>query len=241
MTGERSLKSKSRRARGNGSIFFNERRGRWVGRRPVGKTVTGKTVYRECWGRTQAEVVKRLAAAAPPGPDATVNAWAARWWEGVSVRPTTRTNYTHCIEGHVLPHLGHLKLADVTAAHVEALSARLLKSMEPTTVVGVLAVARVMFGAAVRSGIIPRNPVALARKPRLKRRKVETLTPNELLRVIGAAGLYSGGGPVTLMAGVGCRVGEAIALDVPDFDPVGGTVAITRTAHPDQGLVVHCS
>lgn len=198
MAGERSRKAKGRRARGTGSIFFNARRGRWVGRRPVGKTVTGSTVYRECWGLTQGEVVKKLAAAAPPGPDATLDTWAARWWEGVSVRPTTQAYNTRSIEDNVLPHLGHLRLTDVRAAHVEARAAKLLRTMERSTLVGVLAAARVMFGAAVRAELIPRDPVSVARKPKRKRRKVETFTPDELLRAIAAAAWYSGGGPAAL-------------------------------------------
>lgn len=188
-------------------------------------------------GRTQGEVVKKMAAATPPGPDVTVAGWVAHWWPTVTNRPTTRKNYRQLLDGHVLPALGHLRLVAVNASHVEAMAAGLRASLASTTIATALAVTRVVFAAAVRSGLVLVNPVAAARKPKVSKKKVEPFTPAELLKIIGAAGWYSGGGPIALMAACGCRVGEAIALEVPDFDPAAGTVSITKTAHPGTRAV----
>lgn len=226
-------KSKSRRARGTGSIFFRAGKQRWVGRVPVGTTAAGKTVYRECWGKTQGEVVRKMAAATPPGPEVTLAGWVEHWWGTLTVRPTTRTNYRKHLDGHVLPRLGHLRLAAVTVTQIETLAAQLAGVLASETLKVCLAVTRTVFHAAVRTGLITRNPVSLARKPKRKRRTVEPFTPAELLKVVGAADWYSGGRPIALMAACGCRIGEAMALEVPDFDPAAGTIAITKTAHQD--------
>src|SRR5262245_10419870 len=115
----RLRRRKGRRARGTGSIFFNDAKQRWVGRAVVGRSPTGKTLYVERWGKTQAEVVAKLAAAKAPGPDTTVSAWAARWLAGISVRPSTRDNYEHTVTAYINPALGHLRVADVTPLHIE--------------------------------------------------------------------------------------------------------------------------
>lgn len=228
---------KSRRARGSGSIFFNAARQRWVGRLVVGKKPNGKPLTVEVWGRTQGEVVRRMATAKPPGPEVTVGAWVTHWLTTLTVRGSTRRGYTARATDHIVPHIGHMRLADVTAAHVEALAARLGGASElgPGTVNGILGTLRTMFSAAIRAGVVSRNPVSAARKPRNPKRKVVPWTVDELRRIIAAADTYSAGRAVALMAGCGCRVGEVVALEVPDFDPSAGTIAITKTAHQDTG------
>jgi len=238
MPTKRSRKSTTRRARGTGSIFYHEGKESWVGRVVVGRLPSGKPKYREFWGKTQGEVVKKMAAAEAPGPGTTVAGWVGRWWDTHTVRPSTRINYRERLDNHILPGLGHLRLTDVTPNDVEGFAARLLKQKElsPSMVVGVLAVARVLFEAALRSGFISRNPVALARKPRRPKKKVETFPPADMLRIIGAHAWYSGGGAIATMAATGCRIGEAIALDVPDFDATAGTISITKTVLPARGI-----
>lgn len=221
----------SRRAKGSGSIFWHEGRQRWVGRVVVGKKPSGAALTREVWGRTQREVVERMAAAKPPGPDVTVGAWVTHWLTTLAVRSSTRRSYTVRTNAHIVPHLGHRRLADLTAADVEQLAAKLAgtSKLGARTVNGVLGTLRTIFGAAVRAGIVSRNPVSAAKKPKNPRRKVVPWTVPELGRIIAAWDTYSAGAAVALMAACGCRVGEAAALDVPDFDAAAGTVSITKT------------
>src|SRR5262245_29118135 len=94
-------KTRQRAPRGTGTIFFNERRQRWVGRKPVGRSPTGKTLYKEFWAETQGEVVKKLEAATPPGPEITVASWANRWLESISVRTGTRADYLVSFDNHI--------------------------------------------------------------------------------------------------------------------------------------------
>lgn len=225
-------KPRSRRARGTGTIFFRESKGKWVGRVVVGKKPNGRPLYVECWGRTQAEVVRKMAEAKPPGPGVTVAGWVDHWWKTLAVRPETRKSYKKHLK-HILARIGPLRLDAVDAVTIEGMAAKLRERLKPTTVAVAVSVARLVFAAAVRAGRIPANPVSVARKPKVPKTRVETYTPAELLAVIGAADRYSGSAAVALMAACGCRIGEAVGLDVPDFDPRAGTIAITRTVHGD--------
>ncbi|HYH69417.1 MAG TPA: site-specific integrase [Urbifossiella sp.] len=227
-----SRKTKGRRARGTGTIFWREGKARWVARVQVGRKPSGKPKYVECWGKTQGEVIKKMAAAKPPGPEVTVAGWVTHWWATLTVRPETRKNYRKHLK-HILAHLGALRLDAVDAVTIERMAAELREKLKPTTVAVAVSVTRLVFAAAVRAGRLPANPVSVARKPKVPKVKVETFTPAELLKVIGAAGRYSGSAPVALLAACGCRIGEAVGLDVPDFDPAAGTIAITKTVHGD--------
>lgn len=221
-------KKATRRAKGTGSIFFHAGRQRWVGRVVVGKKANGKPLTREFWGERQADVVRKMAAAQPPGADTTVAAWAARWQTTLTNRAQSASSYASRLK-HVLPVLGHLRVTAVTSADVEHLAARLRHTLAPATVSAVLKVLSVMFRAAVRARLIAVNPVADARKPKVPRGRREVIPPAKLLEVIEAHDHYAAGGPLALQAAIGCRVGEALALDVEDVDLAAGTVRITKT------------
>jgi hypothetical protein len=50
-------------------------------------------------------VVKKLAAALPPGPDTTIGDYATRGLAGLDLRPATIKSYTVSINEHVVPFL----------------------------------------------------------------------------------------------------------------------------------------
>lgn len=235
----KKAKRVNRRARGTGSIFrvrAGKNAGRWVGRKVIGKKADGKPLKVERWGSTQGEVIKKLEAAVAPGPDTTVGQWAERWLAGLQVRPQTRAGYEKNTRLHVVPAWGGLRLRDVTPSRVEALAVKLAPAMSPNTVRLVLAHARVMLNAAVRDGIIDRNPVTIAKKPKARRKVVDPFTPAELVRIIEAATDYPPGRMAAVQAGIGARAGEVLALDVGDFDPKARTLSITKTYHRKHGI-----
>lgn len=232
-------KPKKRRARGTGSIFFSESRNRWIGRKVVGTTAAGKTLFREVWGKTQTEVVKKLAQLEAPGPDTTVAAWAARWMAAQSVRPATKANHATAFDLHILPVIGHLRVRDVKPSHVESLAAALAKKdLHANTIRLTLACGRALFTAAVKDEMIGSNPFSRARKPKAKRKAIDPFAPDELRRIISEARspAYVAGGLVAVLAGTGCRTGEAAALNIEDWDGAAGTLAITKTYDPTHGL-----
>jgi integrase len=183
------------------------------------------------WGKTQAEVTKKLAAAGPRGSDVTVATWSARWLTTLTVRPSTRAGYTENLNNHILPALGHLRVTDVKPSRIEALAAALgaKKGLHTNTVRKILDNARVLCAAAVREELIATNPVSVARRPKGERMEIVPLTPAELRAIIEAGNDYPSGPLIALLAGTGCRPGESSALDVADWNPALGTIAITKT------------
>jgi integrase len=223
-------KRKGRRARGTGSIFFSDARQVWIGRKVVGKNAKGKPIRVEVWGATQGEVVKKLAAASPPGPDTTVQDWSARWLAGLTVRNSTQASYENQLS-HILKAIGGTKAKDVTPSRVAALLVTLGKSgsLSPGMVRNIRAVGRGMFEAARRDGLIDVNPFSLTRRPKGGQKEIFPFTPDELRQIIVTGQATGAGKLIALLAAVGCRLGEATGLDVTDWDRAAGTISITKT------------
>ncbi|MCE9567799.1 MAG: site-specific integrase [Planctomycetes bacterium] len=223
-------KRQGRRARGSGTIFYCETRQRWVGRKIIGRTAKGKPKYAERSGETQAAVVAALAAAVPPGPGTTVSDWGARWLASITVRPGTLESYSQSINGHIAPTLGGLRIADVTPSQVATLLKSLLASgLAGGSVANVRAHGRSCFEAAKVDGLIVSNPFSLSKRPKYEPKKIDPFTTTELKAIIADIASLSAGPIITLLAVAGCRLGEASALDVADWDPTKNTIAITKT------------
>ncbi len=185
-------KRKGRRARGTGSIFKSEAKGVWIGRRTVGKDAKGKPVRVEVWGDTQAEVVRKLAAAGPAGPETTVSQWADLWMAGLDVRPPTRALYKRSLRLYIIPLLGTIQVKNLTINRVEVFGADLVKrGLKATTARLVMAHLRTMCTAALRDRLIDVNPCASARKPRGASKRLEPYPVSDLSRIIAHAPTYT--------------------------------------------------
>lgn len=227
-----------RRVRGTGTIFQSKRRGVWVGRVLVGKKANGKPLYVECSDADQRKLVEKMKLAKAPGPETTVGEWADRWLLGLSVRSSTNADCKHTVKDFVKPELGHIRLRDLTAGHVEAAAKVWSKRLGVNTLRKTIGQLGTMLRAAKRSKLIPENPVSEARKPRGKRKDIHPFPPADLVKIMDAAAVTSSNAQraFALIAGVGCRLGESVALDVRDFSPTTGTVAISRTYSKAHGM-----
>ncbi|MDE0371466.1 MAG: integrase arm-type DNA-binding domain-containing protein, partial [Rhodospirillales bacterium] len=128
----------------------------------------------------------------PAVPEPTVADLAARYMEAhvrVNCRPGTVATFETVLRRHIVPELGHLRLADVDRAEVAALHDRLRATpWQANQTVRVLAS---MFRLAEAWGMTPprRNPCRSVRRYREKSRE-RFLTPDEyrrLGRVLDAA------------------------------------------------------
>ncbi len=219
-------KQRKRAKRGTGSVF-QRGDGKWVARKPLGRAA-GRTRYVERVGDTMAEAINRRDAAAPPGPKTTVAEWCDRWLATITVRPLTRDGYTSSVTHRIRPELGSRVVAKLTAFEIEAAIKKWEARVGANTIRLTLSHLRIALGAAVRAGLIATNPVCAANKPRSVREKVEYYTPDELKRLIAAGCAEPKWGAVALLAALGMRRGELLALDVTDFDPRANTISITK-------------
>lgn len=228
-----------RRGRGEGSLF-RRRDGIWCGIITIGYTPEGRRRRRYVYGATKGEVLDtliRLRADALQGRGTdphrlTVGAFLTRWCEDTlrpSVREATYQLYRMVIRRHLVPHLGGMRLAQLAPPHVQGLVAEMeRRGASPRMRRLAYTVLRRALRQAVEWTLISRNPCAVVSAPRVPRREMRVLTPDQARRFLHAArgdrleALYY------VLIGCGLRLGEALGLTWGDVDLERGTITVCR-------------
>ena len=128
-----------KRANGEGNIR-KRKDGRWEGRYTAGHDPeTGKAIYKNVLGRTQAEAKAKLKAAIEETKvldvtkvgKYTVGTWMDEWFENyakVKVRPSSHQTYRGYIDNHIKPNIGKIQLEKLTSLELQKLYKKLLTS-----------------------------------------------------------------------------------------------------------------
>lgn len=222
--------STSRRARDTGPLFFSPSRKVWIGRVEVGRNAKGKIVYAERSHAKQSELLKLLKDIQPLTSTATVGDWCDRWLKEMSVRPGTRYIREGSVRNHIKPALGHLRISDVSVYQInQAVAAWLTKGMHVNTVKLHQSVLSTCMKAAQSSGLRPDNPAAGAKRLKGQRTEIHPYTHDEVTRIAAEAMGLRTTRILAVVALTGCRIGEALALDVANFNPATGELTIRET------------
>ncbi|HEV8280690.1 MAG TPA: tyrosine-type recombinase/integrase [Candidatus Limnocylindrales bacterium] len=235
----------TRRGANEGTI--RERRdGRWEARVLVTRP-DGRRTRRSLLGRSRADVRDKLQAALraessglpATGERLTVGAFLDLWLRDAvrpKVRPKTCTSYASIVRVHLTPGLGRLSLPRLTPQQVQAfLNAKASTGLSPRTVAYIRAVLRQALGQAERWSLVGRNAARLAEPPRVPRREVQPLSPDEARAFIEAIrgdrleALY------LVAIGVGPRQGEILGLAWTDVDFVASTLTIRNALQRVNG------
>ena len=186
--------------RGNGERSISRRKnGGWMAQYAV-YTAEGrkrKTLY----GKTRAEVSAKLTKAMADRDvgivyDAgklTVGDHLERWLADSvkgSVKEATYANYGHFARKHICPALGHLKVKNLTPAHVRSFYGEKSRSgLSAATVKKMHVVLHRALSQAVTDGLIPRNAAHGVRTPRVgdPGEDIKPLNPEECAEFLRAA------------------------------------------------------
>lgn len=163
-------RKKSRAASGTGSIRQRPD-GTWEGRLTVGTDPgTGKTIRRSVYGKTQAEVRKKMTTVQKEIdtgtyllPDKiTVSQWLDTWLATFCVgrlKPLTCETYASVIKNHIRPRIGAMRLQEVRGIQIQKIYNEMTAGgLSGKTVKNVAAVMHKAFTVAAKQGLIPVNP-----------------------------------------------------------------------------------
>ena len=194
-----------RRANGEGSIR-KRKDGRWEGRYTAGRDpVTGKVIYKNVLGRTQAEVKAKLKAAIEANTNLdiakaeqyTVGQWMDVWFENcakIKVRPSSHQTYRGYIDNHIKPNIGSIPLSKLSSLHLQQLYKKLLtggrverteakkqpKGLSAKTVRNINQVISSAMDFAKDQKLIASNPTDGCALPKLEHREMKTLPVEQL-------------------------------------------------------------
>ncbi len=252
-----------RRANGEGSIRKRPD-GRWEGRYTAGRDPeTGKTVYKNVLGKTQAEVKVKLKQAIQESTEVdalkaaqyTVGQWMDVWFENyakIKVRPSSHQTYRGYIDNHIKPNIGKIPLGKLTTLELQKLYKKLLsrgrvdrieakgqpKGLSPKTVRNIHQVISSAMDFAKAQKLIAVNPTDGCALPKLEHREMKTLPVEQLasfLREAKESGVFE---MYYIELATGLRRGELLGLKWEDLDLEQCTLRVQRQVSRINGEVV---
>ncbi len=241
----------SRRGHGEGSIYHRPKEGRWVALLDLGWQ-DGTRRRKPFYGRTRAEAAEKLRTAQAkldaglPIIDERVRVgeFLERWLADVvkpGRAPDTWRGYRNNVRNHIAPAIGHVRLARLSAADVQALiNSEREQGLSPRSVQYVLAVLRAALSTAERWGLVARNVAKLVEPVQVRRAEVVPFTREEAEQLVQASRGKRLGAFYTVALALGLRPGEALGLswaDV-DLDSERPHLRVRRTLRRQEGGLV---
>lgn len=148
----------------------------------------------------------------PTAGAVTVRDYAEKWRaDQLQHRPSTAATTRSRLEKHVYPRLGHLRMADVSRAHLQAFVADVGQVCAPNTTRAVYKLVASLLRAAVDDRIIGHSPAVRVHLPQAPRHRVIPLTLEQVHAIrAGVPGRWRA--MVDLAAGTGMRSAELRGL-----------------------------
>jgi integrase len=178
----------------------------------------------------------------------SVGAYLERWladYARASVAPKTYERYAEIVRLHLVPALGHHRLAKLQPLHIQSYYGQALLSgrrdgrggLSAQTVVHHHRVLRKALQEAVRWLLLARNPADAVRPPRAPRREMPALDPSQTRQLLTAARETRLDVPVLLAASTGMRRGEILGLLWRDVDFGRGTLSVRQSLEQVAGTL----
>lgn len=223
----------SRRGNGEGTVYYDANRERWVGQADGGvNPSTGKRRRVKVVGRAgeskssvAARLRERLSDIRPAGAPSTVGELCELWLERAAPkRKSDKSMLTdrRLVEMHVLPRFASTRLDALTVEDIEAWLDGLSTGLARSTVVKIKGQLAMAFDFGIRRRHIGWNPARLAEMPSggESRREGRALTGPEARALLNVADHHRLGAWVTCALTLALRPGEVSGLtwDSVDLD-----------------------
>lgn len=158
-------------------------------------------------------------------------AWLRR--HKAHLKESSYLTYQMIVEKHLFPFFGEYELKDVDSELIqEWISQKLEEGLKPSAVHKYFVPLREMLFHAVKWGYLYRNPAEGVTKPKLEKKEIDYLTPEEIGKLLEAA--QDRPRDYTLLLTLcltGLRIGEALALSWDDIDFVSSTIFVRRSIY----------
>ena len=147
-----------------------------------------------------------------------------------SLRPGSWQRYEQMVRIHLTPQIGHIALARLTPGAVQRLYAnRLEAGLSSTSVHHLHAFLHSALDHAARWGLVARNVTDLVRPPRISRKEMTTLSPEQTRAFLRLAAGEPHEALYVLAITTGMRQGELLALRWRDVDLDRGSLRVVGT------------
>jgi integrase len=216
-------------------------------------------------------VLARLRSPRPGGAGTgvlTVGDWLSHWLVArTATAPSTVRGYAGHVRLYLAPYLGQVLLAELSAAHVQAMFSAIIRQhqafgtpVSAATLARIRATLRAALNAAIRRGLLTGNPASHAELPRARRPRavvwspyrveqwrrtgerpaVAVWTATQTAQFLGSIEDHRLYAAFHLIALRGLRRGEAAGLRWCDVDLDGKTAIISQQLQQYDGRLAIC-
>lgn len=252
--------AKMRRTRGTGSFDkVTDAKGNTVYRWRIGiyNPIEKKTAYKSIKAKSRAALEAKVEewkkensenGILPPLPQRlTVEQWAEIWFQTIENRLAYGTvyHYKFTIKRHLLPSFGKQWISQVSPLDLQRYFDGLLKNLSPVTVATIRAHMSMCFEAAVRLGVISKNPVKQTLHVKNRKPDLKILEESEVERLLAVAKSGEYFRPpkdesavfnlkrnylvVLIAVATGMRQGEIFGLTWPCVDMVASKIEVKHS------------
>lgn len=223
-------------------------KGRWTGTLELGPQ-GGKRRRVTFFGHTQREVREKLAEAqrrhdsgVPVRDSRTplsvyVDHWMATTLDASDRKRSTKATYRALLNTHVVTDSMALRpLGRIGPTDIESFVIRMRdKGLADSTIRQIHIVIRQVLATAVRDHLISANPAAQVRRPALRTKEADSLTPGQVALLLKSASGSRYEPLMRLLVSTGLRKGEALALHWSDVDLENGYLSVRATLSRSEG------
>ncbi len=180
----------------------------------------------------------------------TTGEWLRTWFELYSkpnLRETTQEQYTNFLEKHLIPNIGDIPLDKLTSLRLQKLyqdlrtSGRVIQNnvecsgLSPKTVRSIHMVLHSALEQAVKEGLIKKNPTDGCNPPKLERKEMKVIQPEQIGAYLQAAANRNVLPMFYLELTSGLRRGELLALLWTDLDLEKKSISVCKSVRGSQG------
>jgi integrase len=230
------------RAHGEGTIFFNDKKGLWVAKvsLPNGKRRTKynkrQSVVKE-WLQGEREKVKKGTFVY----DSKINVsgfmdYYMETYGKVKLRQTTFVSYSQVIRSHIKPELGGIKLSQLTPGQINQLIKKKLESgLSPRMVEYIHGILKRALNRAVKWQYITTNPALLSEPPSPNSPAPEVWNPLQVKTFLESLKGDRWTAIYYLACATGMRRGEILGLSMSSINLEAGYLKVVQSLQMIQG------
>lgn len=239
--------------RGNGEGSIRKlKSGYWEARLMIGYNEKGKKNIKTFTRKTRGEVTRALeefkANMKLHKPETlckkTVEEWLDIWYKEyvvINVKTSTRVSYEGIIVNHLKPHIGGIKLRNLSKADIEVMYRKMLKNgktngsggLSIKTIKNISLVLHKALDEALKRELIFKNPASISNVPTMRstnrlKKEVRVLSTEEQKQLMAACDNDVYGVGILTILHTGVRLGELLGIQWSDIDFEAKTININK-------------
>lgn len=152
-----------------------------------------------------------------------------QWFPNHVLEPSTRESYRYCLDRHIVPWFGPMRMRDILPTHVREWVTELSAAgVSPAQIRHLKIILSAVFTTALNDFVVVLHPCRGVKTPTVSVKEYRIVTPEEFEKLLGVLPSDTARLFVEVALGTGMRWGELTELRPSDLHVPSGIVTVTR-------------